>query len=773
MADDFDWTRYKPAAPVDAAPAAASNEFDWSQYKPAPPRIEEAAAAPIPAAPATMAAARGPEIAYASQNKAWKPMLEMPQNPTIAEMPIPGAGDIGLKQSISAKFGPSLTDNPEARARILTQNVPGATSSTDVYGNPMVGYKGQQYYASKPGQFDAQDFTSAVTRGVIGAPVAAAAIPLAELAGGGMLAYGAANALSGGAGSVLEDVLASKAGSGQQVDYGKAATNAGISAVLPVAVQKVAAPIAGRMAEWFASATGKGLLVDASGGITQQGGKFFSEAGINPEMFTPAQLKLIQTDALRSFGSQDVARQSANKALGQEFNVRQTSGQISGNPTQLATEDQMRQGGVNSIAQGIVRGADTEQAAQLSQAQEALRRNITSAASPMDQNAVGQNIGQTFREAKGTAKGISDAAYAKAVDPKALTAAGVPHEISMDTLNGLGQRVRVALSSGERPVIVDKQLTPAAAKALAEVDNLAKGKIPNLAEPGNISMEGDKVVGVNWKGIDQVRKTLRSYADSAASGSADQRAVSQIISNFDKELGTVNPLLNEARAGYSEYRGLFTPQKGNAKGTDVLVRAASNPNEAGPTIYNALFGSTFKKGEAQQLVNNLQQVYANNPEGMTALKEGALQRLFTSPKGESLSAKVAGTNVRQAIEGPQGEIYKSLFTPDEIKSMYRFGSLSENIGAGMQRANPSGTSYPLMNLLKNYAPSGAGAAIGGGVGQLMGHPEWGTLAGAAVGKVVGGVKDVLAAQHAISGAPLQPSYYKTPSFLSTLGLLSR
>jgi hypothetical protein len=764
MADDFDWSKYRPTPA--AAPAAASDNFDWSKYQASPPAIDaSAASAPAPAPTAPPANA--------------KPQLEFADAPTIANMPIPGAMDKDFSNSswgdvLAAKFGPYFTDDPLARQKILAKNLPGAKAVNDKFGNPMVEYKGEKYYTARPGEFDATDLTSGVVRSSAALPIAAAAVPAAELAGGGTLAYMGANALAGGAASVGEDVLANKAGGENQVNLKKAGVDAAASALIPLALQKAVMPAAGYVAEKFANATGKGLLVDPLlGTVTKEGQQLFARAGIDPSQFTADQLAQIQSKVLRSFGSPDVARQTANQVVGQEFGVPLTTGQMTGDIAQRAAEDQMRQGGKGTFAQSIIKNADETQSTALNQAQQALRSKITGAAQPMDQNQIGDALGGAYRAAQGNAKAGVNSLYTAASDPTALAAAGVPNDIPMSQVSGIGQRVRAGLSGGNNPVVVDPTLTPAAAKALQVVDNFSNGVIPNLAEP--TAAAGGTKVGVNWQGVDQTRKLLNAYYGMTQPGSPDRRAVGQIIAQFDNELGTSNPLLNTARQGYSSYAQMFKPQASNAVGTNSVINKIGNDANAGPTIYNAVFGSQFKKGEAQQVVNNLQTIFANNPDGMRALKEGGLQRLFMDAQGQPLGERAIAKNINQALTGPQSELYASLYSPDELARLKRFGTLAENVGSAKQRINGSGTSYPILNMLRGLAPKGIGAGIGAGVGQFFGHPEAGAVAGGYVGNTVGAGLNALAANRAVAGAlparrmPYAPMILGTSAIPGLLG----
>lgn len=180
----------------------------------------------------------------AMDKRDWK--VERPDLPTIAELPVPGALDPSWKNSswgniLAAKFGPTFTSEPEAARRILLENLPGAESAKDVYGNPAVNYQGKSYYIDKPG-FNARDLTRMVN------PVSAAAMLAAVPTAG--LSIPATAALGGGisaATSVAEDAAAKAAGSGKDIDWLNAAKSFAFGAGMPVAQAGISGAItAGR-----------------------------------------------------------------------------------------------------------------------------------------------------------------------------------------------------------------------------------------------------------------------------------------------------------------------------------------------------------------------------------------------------------------------------------------------------------------------------------------------------------------------------------------------
>ena len=731
-----------------------------------------------------------------ASNDGWEPAdtkkstLEFPDAPTFAALehahglktyksPLDALANIGEASKdlwakggdiLASSLGPLMTDNPRARQEIVAKHLTGAEAVDDKYGNPMIRHNGKLYYAARPGEIDAMDIGRAGLGTAMGMPIAAAAVPLAGALGGGVAAYGITNAIAGGAQSVAEDALAKGAGGkSQEIDLKKAGINAAISAAIPVTLQKAVMPAAGYLAERLANLTGRGLLVDAAGQVTAKGARIFHEAGIDPSIMTPQQLRVIQAATLRNFSSTDAARTAGRMALGDEFQVPQTTGQVTGNLDQIGFEDAARNGGKGGAAQSVVRAAGADQEVQLTAAQQALRGRL-SGAPPMTPPQIGETVGQRFGRANNEAADEVTHAYNSAVEPTVLAANGVPDQVPLSHVAGIPGRLRQGLQDGTwtrgQPVVVDPQLTPAATRALQVVDNFGQGRVADLASaplpPGSVP------VAVNWQGVDQTRKLLVAIRGAAAPGSTDARAVGSIMRGFDADLGALNPMLNDARALHADRAATFRPAPTNAPGTNSVLKTLNDANapqqnvaDFGQTIYNRLFdGAPFKRGEGTQLVGRLQTIFANQPEGMQAVREGALNRLFYNQQGVHYSPHVTHQNITNALNGPQAEVYRALFTAEQRAHLERFSHLSGNIAEGLARGNPSGSGHTILNAVKGVGAGGTvGGAIGGAIGTAFGMPVPGAAAGSAVGGFIGnkiaGAHNLTLAQRAILGQPLQ------------------
>jgi hypothetical protein len=228
---------------------------------------------------------------------------------------------------------------------------------------------------------------------------------------------------------------------------------------------------------------------------------------------------------------------------------------------------------------------------------------------------------------------------------------------------------------------------------------------------------------------------------------------------FDEELGKSNPLLNDARAAHAARVARFEPQRLNAAGTNPVLRSLSNANETGQAIYNRLFGgATMKRGEAAALVDQLQSIYGEGSAGMRAVKEGALRRLMVDGNGNLLSPGKTATAIRNALNGPQGPVYRALLSPEELGKLSRYADTNGIVGAATAARNPSKTSYGLIRSILGEALRHKTAGLGAAAGFAMGGPAGagigyaaGDFAAKTIGKALSERAGARAARKAIAG----------------------
>jgi hypothetical protein len=377
-------------------------------------------------------------------------------------------------------------------------------------------------------------------------------------------------------------------------------------------------------------------------------------------------------------------------------------------------------------------------------------------------NDIGDILGEDFRNANAAARRQVSALYDRAFDPDALAQAGVAPNVPIESVYGL--RNKLAQTFGEdSDLVVSPALTPYTDRAIKLLSDFSdKAGVPSTFPKRTMPPAGELVSGIDWRLAEDVRKRLNVLRRNAAStgNAADLSGMRQVLDVFDEELGKSNPLLNEARAAHAARVAHFEPQRLNAAGTNPILRSLSNANETGQAIYNRLFGgATMKRGEAGALVDQLRSIYGEGSSGMRAVKEGALRRLMVDPNGNLLSPQKTATAIRNALNGPQGPVYRALLSPEELSRLQRYADTNGIVGAATAARNPSKTSYGLIRSILGEALRHKTA----GLGVVLGAPfgPGGMAAGGVIGDIVGrtagkSIEDRLglrAARKAVSGVP--------------------
>jgi hypothetical protein len=294
MADNFDWSSAPPPVSRSGARPSEPTTFDWSTAEPPVLRSTGRSItgeAPLPLPPQQMEPPRTfqrPMPAEFSQSPFVTPEInpkpvenviqqepfaggegafdQVVTNPNIARQAARARG-VQATRPEPPKFEdlPTLIDLPETqdprnlalfaglpfastaegRQNIVTSNLPGATSGTDIYGNPIVEYQGQRYHVDRPDKINMQDVTygafsmapSMISSGLIGGMTKM--LPRAlQIAG---------QAIGGGGANISRQAGARAAGSEEDFAAGPAILEAALSGALQGAQPRPSTPAYGQV----------------------------------------------------------------------------------------------------------------------------------------------------------------------------------------------------------------------------------------------------------------------------------------------------------------------------------------------------------------------------------------------------------------------------------------------------------------------------------------------------------------------------------------------
>lgn len=589
---------------------------------------------------------------------------------------------------------------------------------------------------------------SAVAGTVAGVVAGAAALP--GIGGGATMSARALRAAGTGAayGGVSE-LLDSK-------DPVKAAVAAGLGAGLAGIAAPVAEKIVGALANLVRRGKADTRFLNNDGTLTQEAIDAARSAGIDTDQF---QAVLSRAYAAK-FAERGAAPSTARDVAGAEFGIKLSPGQASGDFTRTKFEQDAARGGYGPFATKAARKFFEGQEEQIGAARAGIQAEIGGA---------GRAVESVDEAAQAVRAGIrSKATEARAgFKAKYKAASELPGAFDDIAFRGIDQRIKHGIAQSDNPMVIDDRTTPIAAAALDDLGRISNLRIQNLADP-NGAPDPSQIVAVNLRGVEQARKRLVTFykqarQKSAASGDlSDVTAVQRIIDGFDDEIeqaistglfsGSDDALkaLKEARMAYRDYRRTFTPQ-GSGDDVGQALRKIIERDATAGEVANYLYGASAvgEKGVSSRLALRLKQVFGENSEEWSAVKQGLWMRLTSKPEGMTgFGPQAMSERIFKFLHGPGGDTARAIYGKDELAKMARFAVALKNVVPPKDAVNWSGTAYTLAAL--------QGGGLGGASLYFGSDPETAVaLAGLRVGGKFG--RDVLrgrtASKYFRQGAP--------------------
>lgn len=413
-----------------------------------------------------------------------------------------------------------------------------------------------------------------------------------------------------------------------------------------------------------------------------------------------------------------------------------SAGQTTGDTTAQILENASLRGARGQPAQQAAEQFFTgRQAPAVEQARSAIGRTF---------DPLGMQIAQDPLDAAELASsGIRSAALTAKQGYRSLynEALSFPGEFNAATFEGVGQKIKGALSLSQNPVIIDDVTTPVASKAIQHIDNtIGQLRIQNRADPFG-QPNPENIVGVNLQGVDQARKQLINMASATERGTADHRAMTRIVGAFDDQVqnsienglfsGDDRALdaIKDARQAYSNYRQTFTKQgAGDDVGAAMEKIIGRNGNDgATPTeVANYLYGNAKigSSGLSVRLAQRLQNVLGSQSPEWAAIRQGIWSRLTEAPEGvTAYGPQKVASRLGEFLNGSGRPLAQVMFAPSELALMDRYAGLQRQLIPKTGTVNYSNSGV-LLSALKGTANSLAtmfGAAVGGPVGALAGY----------------------------------------------------
>lgn len=482
-----------------------------------------------------------------------------------------------------------------------------------------------------------------------------------------------------------------------------AAVATGLGAGLGFVAAPVAEKIVGIVSKYVRSGKTDIKFLNADGSLTDEAAAAARSAGVDPSEFQ----QVLTNAYAKKFTERGATPATARDAAADEFGIRLSPGQSTGDFTRSKYEQDAARGGYGPFATKAARNFFDEQNAQVGAAKGAFNERFAGGspvAGSVDDAAstVGQGVRNAANEAKATFKGQ----YKDAFNEQ-----GQFNDIAF---RNVGDRIKANLSNGEAPIIIDDVTTPIAARALKDLDNISSLRVQNLADPHG-APNPSEIVGINLKGVEQSRKRLVAFYNAAKSNpnaAADRRAIQGIIKSFDDEIeqsmatglfsGSDKAIekLKEARASYAKYRQTFGPQGAGDDAGRAIQKIVDRDATAGE-IANMLYGKSAigEKGSSVRTAQRVKQIFGEGSEEWSAVKQGLWQRLTSKPEGvDDFGPQALSQRIHKFLGGDGADLARAVFTQQEIGQMRRFAVAVKNVVPPKDSVNHSGTAYTLAAL---------------------------------------------------------------------------
>ena len=566
---------------------------------------------------------------------------------------------------------------------VLKKQDPNLQIAKDRYDNIVVNFKGKPFYLNKSGisERDVRDFGRDMLTQL---PAAAAA----TWATGGMALpiRAVAQMVAGGVGSVASDVASKAAGSEQPMD---------LQAAIVSALGGGAGEMAGSMFSGVIRAFRErpAAYVTPQGQLTPQGVQVVTELG-----FDPADVgdRLARTfaDRVNQMGPQSALR----TARADEFGIRLTPGQASGDVTRQSFEEAAENNARGQVAGDLMRERKDAMRESVITSRDRLVDDLAPGATASRQETA-SNVLNDVRSAEDFDRTHTNAMWENARD--ASGSARIPRAALPDLLTS----VQRSLRAGE-VYRISPELQKASNAAMEFIRDIAENRV--VFDNSLPSQNAASNLGVTLEAVDsQIRKVLSDFGGEARKSSADARAFRPIVRGYegwldnlqDSALMSGDPaalqLVRDARAASADLFRTYGKRDATDRAGATLERMIDE-DVTSTEVANWLWG-TSKDGrgpEAYRMLRRITEVVGRESEGFQGLRRGMLQTvLMNAPEARQQGAQAMAENLFKFVNGDGSPVARFLFTPAELSQLRRYGAALRDTIPDPRATNPSRSSY--------------------------------------------------------------------------------
>jgi hypothetical protein len=521
-----------------------------------------------------------------------------------------------------------------------------------------------------------------------------------------------------------------------------------------------------------ATAVMKGGLKVAASDLTAE-----MRAAARAAGYSDADIEALKSQLLKNMNEKGTSQAAAREVMFNEFGIKPTLGQATGDPVQIARE----------------RASQNKKIADMRASQpEALQASAEEIVNPPSsyrpENIQGQaanDVISTLQSRAAKARGLSDAEYAKfygsngELSPEGLTnfgdrvKMGVDYELAPDPISHPNSTTALEIIKKETQKIANRGFQYGEMEGPTTAGDVKRGVITHTLPIGPTSsgmpLISEEAVRSTLQGMESIRKKLNKLYPQALKN--DETAqFGAVIKSYDQSVEDLvksayfsgDPAAAEAaesaRKMWGDYKkqfGIQEPGDKTGEFIEKLIGGAKNETDLQNAIFN-LSSSGATTGDAIRLYDRLGETLGKtDPSVMQGISAGIKKDLLQfGRKGPDANYSDIATRIENNLEGSGRALVDRVLSKEEIGQLQRFSKVAKMLAEKGEQISADGLKSSLakagINLGSNIAALMFGDA---GIANFLAANS----ASKFVGKGIDAISDWRQGRRAVSGLPyLQP-----------------
>jgi hypothetical protein len=500
--------------------------------------------------------------------------------------------------------------------------------------------------------------------------------------------------------------------------------------------------------------------------------------------YSDADIEALKSQLLKNMNEKGTSESAAREVMFNEFGIKPTLGQATGDPVQIARER----------ASQSKKLADMR-ASQPESLQSSAEEIINSPNSYRPENIQGQaanDIISTLQSRAAKAKGLSDAEYAKfygskgEFSPEGLNnfgtrvEYGVDYDLAPDPISHPNSTRALEIIKKETQKIADRGFRFGELEGPTQSGDVLRGEVSHVLPIGPTSagptLISAPAVQATLQGMESIRKKLnRLYPQALKNDELAQFGA--VIKSYDQSVEDLvksayfsgDPAAAEAAASarkmwgdYKKQFGIQEPGDKTGEFIEKLIGGAKNEVDLQNAIFN-LSSSGATTGDAIRLYDRLGETLGKtDPSVMQGISAGIKKDLLQfGRKGRDANYRDIATRIENNLEGSGRALIDRVLTKEEIGQLQRFGKVANMLAEKGEEITENGLKMGMAKAGINIVSTLAAAMLGS---NQIGDYIVSQLASRKLGDMLGSIGDRMQANKAVKGLPYLQSPIAKPYY---------